>query len=162
MMFSLKQFAPAILVFCQMGCGVLPTGSTYVPPSTDNTAVVRPVWEMSLFNKNGANVRIREINGQGLSMIFPYDVVIPSGVVKMGLIAWSGVPVSHSSICIFFNAASSHRYKVTVASYHLDWAVSMTDLTSSGEINLVPLSITHRLYDEATLPCAGLDPVIIG
>jgi hypothetical protein len=125
-------------------CGVAPPGPTYVPPSGADTAVIRPVW-------GDANVRVREVNGKGVSMLFPEDVVISPGVTKVGLLAWAGPGPSQVAICLVFRSEPNRKYQVSVASFKRDWAVS---LTSDGAA-VAPLLVRHREFESSILPCTG-------
>jgi len=134
------------IVLC--GCGVAPTGPAHVPPTGNDTAVVRPVW-------GDANVRVREINGRGVSMLFPEDVIVSSGVTRMGLLAWAGPGPSQVGICVVFEALPKTRYEVRVASFRADWAVSLVSTNPSVQ-KVVPLLVRHQPFDTAVLPCEGV------
>jgi hypothetical protein len=104
---------------------------------------------------DGANVRIREINGKGVAMVFPEDVVVPSGVTRMGLYAWSGIGPSwtHIAVCVVFEALPQQRYLVTVGGYKRDWEVAVK---TQREEKVAPRNVTYRPFDPNVLPCEGL------
>ncbi len=120
------------------GCGVVPPGPAHVPPIGPEVAVVRPVWGIT-------NVRIRELNGKGVSMLFPDDVVIAPGITRMGLFAWGGLnPTRGVGICVVFKAEAGQNYTVAVDSYRNKWAVSLTLQSQTDKIQVTPLLVRHQ------------------
>ena len=130
------------------GCGVIPPGPAYIPPSGSDVAVVRPVW-------GDTSVRIREVNGKGVSMMFPADVKVAPGIVRLGLFAWGGIsPTRYTGICVVFTAMVGQRYIVAVDSYSNNWAVSLTVKSPTDETPLTPLLV--RYQESIDLPCDGV------
>jgi len=136
-------------------CGAIPPGPSYEPPSGDNLAIVRPVWATDL-DGYGANVRIREINGRGVSMVFPEDVRLSGGTTRMGLLAWSGPGPSQVAICVVFEAIPGYKYKIAAAGFRRDWAISLTRQADSGELPVTPQLVRHQPFNADVLPCEGV------
>ena len=147
------QFALASALLA--GCAVTAPGPSYQAPPGESVAVVRPIWASNLAGTK-ANVRIREINGKGVTMLFPEDVKIPGGTTRMGLFAWSGPGSSSITLCVVFEAISGERYKVAVAGLQRDWAVSLTRQTGTGDEPVAPQIVRHRPFDSNVLPCEGV------
>jgi hypothetical protein len=130
-------------------CGVAPSGPAHVSPTGTDTATIRPVW-------GDANVRVREVNGKGVSMLFPEDVAIAPGITKIGLLAWAGPGPSQIAICLVFRPEPNRKYQVSVASYKRDWAVSLTSTNGGAVTPVVPLLVRQREFDSNVFPCEGL------
>lgn len=111
--------------------------------------MIRPVW-------GDANVRIREVDGLGVAMLSPEDVMLSPGVRKIGLLAWAGPGPSQVAICLVFDAEPNARYSVSVASYTRDWVVQLSSHTANGPKSVTPRLIRHREFDTAILPCSGV------
>lgn len=150
---------PISMVLCAAlaGCAAMPPGPKYQEPTGPSTALLvprGPVWDLSRPMNTQAEIRIHEINGQAVSMPVRYDLRVPAGTTRVGIHAWTGIPVQQIQLCVVFDAKPGKDYVLRVAGPLRDWGVSLTTEGVSPIEEVTPSHVSRTSFDMDTLPCS--------